>query len=66
MIKVKEFWGDYLGGYDELDVQINDFFSANEIELIDIKYQSGELTGNWVNSALLIYKEIQKDQEVKR
>ena len=55
MIKVKEFWGDYLGGYDELDVQINDFFSANEIELIDIKYQSGELTGNWVNSALLIY-----------
>lgn len=56
MIKVKEFFdGDER---PEIDDQINDFLSNNDVHLIDIKYSSATTIDDDILSlALLIYKE---------
>lgn len=59
MIKVKTFVmnsGNPLH-HDRLENMINKFLAENEVEVIDIKYSTTVLNGNyWLPSAMLIYK----------
>lgn len=63
MIQVKTFVisnSSNILHHEKLDNQINAFLSANDVEVIDIKYStcsSWNGTGNlWSPSAMLIYK----------
>lgn len=62
MIKVKQFYGEmtYDGDWEEtkgVDEFINEFLEEHKnIEVIDIKYATGQLDETFQSCALLIYK----------
>jgi len=59
MIKVKQF-----AALDEnVDSKINKFLASNNVEIVDIKFQTVGTDRRTFNTALLIYKDGGQDEE---